>query len=41
MIWFASSSVVSSDPRAAEETRRSPMARRRLRKLTDVHGREG
>jgi hypothetical protein len=41
MIWFASSLVVSSGLIAIEGARKSPMVPSRLRKLTDVHGREG
>jgi hypothetical protein len=41
MTWFASSSVVSRGLGVVEGDRRSPLTPRRLRKLTDVHGREG
>jgi hypothetical protein len=40
MTWFASSLASSRDPRAPSAARGLPMASRRLRKLTDVHGRE-
>jgi len=41
MIWYASSQVTSGGLGAVKGARRSPMAPSRLRKLTDVHGREG
>jgi hypothetical protein len=41
MTWFASSLVMSGELGAVEGARGSLMAPRQLRKLTDVHGREG